>query len=150
MSTSSFDPKKTILTFGPLRILGFAEGTYIDLAMLGAGGSVVVGAYGDGVVVEDPNKAAECTFRLLATGIGRNMAVALTAHYNGGNPFLPVVVSSLDTGEQIVSGAGKIKRLPNKPFAVGGAPVREWVLVMPETLSAVVPGATGVGAPLAP
>lgn len=126
-----YNSKFVTVSYGTLPLLGVADGDFCTTTALGTGAEVTVGAQGHAVVTDDNNEAIEVTVRLVATGDGRNSLSSLIAHHTQGNPYLPLQIISIDTGEAIVGGAAKIKRKPDAAFGTG-APVREIVFVVPE------------------
>lgn len=126
---STYNPNNVIMNYGPLPILGFADGSKISVAFQGDGDTVAVGTDGNAVIVRDNNRSAEVTVRLhAATTQGRATLSSLLAQYNGPNIALPLSIVSRDTGEAIVSAEATIKMRPNADFAQE-APVREIVFV---------------------
>ncbi len=136
MGANTYDPKLVIATFGPLPLLGFADGAMIEVAMQGDGASSQVGTQGEAVVIKSHNRAAEATCRFMGTGLGRATLSALHAHFLALNLALPFTLTSIDTGEQLAGGVAVIKNYPDTSFG-DDAPVREVIFVIGElTLSA--------------
>ncbi len=131
MSTNTYDPKLVVVTFGPLPLLGFADGAMIEIAMQGDGASAQVGTQGEAVVIKNHNRAAEATCRFMGTGLGRATLSALLAHFLAFNLALPFTVTSVDTGEQLAGGVAVIKNVPDASFG-DDAPVREVIFVIGE------------------
>lgn len=136
--TTSYNAKEVMVNFGPLPLLGAADGDFCTVAYQGDGVGMVVGARGATVCIDNHDNSAEVTMRLFATGDGQNTLSALLAHYTAGNPFLPLAVISVSTGESVVAGSAKIKKLPDKSFGTG-APIREIVFVVPEPFDVTGP-----------
>ena len=136
---TQFDPKLVNISFGPLPLLGFADGDKISVTWLGDGDSAVAGTDGEAVVVRSHDRRAEVTVRLMATGAGRTALAALLAHYNAEGPPLPLVISSIDTGEGLASGEATIKNPPETVYAAE-APVREVVFVCHTLRMQTIPG----------
>lgn len=126
---TSYDPKMVGISFGPLPLLGFAPNSMIEVTMLGPGTSAAVGTQGEAVLIDNHNRAAEVKVRFMATGLGRNTLSALRAHYTAGNPALPLMIGSIDTGEELAGGTAKIKNHPDTAFG-DDAPIREVTFVV--------------------
>lgn len=129
MSTSIYDFQDVAVTYGAVPLAGLADGSSVTLNWLGDGDSVAVGGQGDAVVVRDPNRAAEVTVRLQATGPGRNTLSALAALKNIGGDRLPLMIAGPDTGEVFVCTMAAIKQIPPITFGPDEAPVREVVFL---------------------
>lgn len=129
MATASFNPRNAGAAFGPLPMLGVANGTMFEVKMLGPGVSLAVGTQGEAVLVDSHNRSAEVTVRLMATGLGRNTLSALRAHWTAGNPALPFNIISKDTGEALSGGVAKLKNVPDTSFG-DDAPIREVVFIV--------------------
>jgi hypothetical protein len=126
---TSYDPKRVGVSFGPLPILGYASGSMIEVTMLGDGTRAAVGTQGEAVLVDNHNQSAEVKVRLMATGLGRNTLHFLRAHMIAGNPALPLMLNSLDTGEKIGGGVAKLKNYPDASLG-DDAPIREVTFVV--------------------
>lgn len=126
---TSYDPKLVGISFGPLPLLGFASGAMIEVTMLGDGTKAAVGTQGEAVLIDSHNRSAEVKCRFMATGLGRNTLSQLRAHFTAGNPALPLMIGSLDTGEEIAGGVAKMKNHPDSAFG-DDAPIREVTFVV--------------------
>lgn len=115
--------------YGPLPMLGVASGTMFEVKMSGPGTGVAVGSQGEAVLIDNHNRSAEVTVRLMGTGAGRNTLSALRLSWIAGNPAFSLGIESLDTGETLIGGTAKLKNPPDSAFG-DDAPVREVVFVV--------------------
>jgi hypothetical protein len=128
-AVSTYDPQFVNAIFGPMPLLGLADGTMFEVAMQGDGVRAQVGTQGEAVLVENHNFSAEVTCRFMATGLGAVTLSRLHAHKRLFNIALPFILRSIDTGETVASGLAKIKNFPDVSFG-DEAPVREVVFVL--------------------
>jgi len=141
---ATYDPKNIVAIWG-IPLAGFAPDSFITVAWQSEGAQMFAGARGDAVTVYDHNQNAEVTFRLMATGAGRNVLAALGASLNLGGPPLPFQLISPDTGETWVCAQAVLKRAPAAEYATGAAPVREITLLCPKMSLVTVPDPSVLG-----
>lgn len=133
----TYSPKDVKVQCGLFPIEGIAQ-EGVEVRWLGTGAEAYVGVTGSGAVVEDANRAGEVTVTLMATSLTNAL---LSAQFLAGNPYVPFGVISLSTGGEHVSGAAKIKRIPDVTYAAG-MPVLPWVFVLPEMLAVLAGSVT--------
>lgn len=126
MGTKTYDPGDVLVVFGAIPISGFADGEMVKVTHQGDGVKVAVGSAGEVAFIESHQKAAEVTIRLMSTAFINSL---LTAHYQAGNLAVPLVITDASTGSTHVSGAAKIKRMPDAAYG-SEIPVREWAFMV--------------------
>lgn len=136
--TTSYSAKDVNVIFGVLPLLGEGDGDFVTVAPMAEGSTMVVGARGHTVVIDEHNDAIEITVRLAAIGDGRNTLSALVTHHTAGNQYLPIAMNSLSTGETVIGGAAKLKRKPELAFG-SGSPTREVTFLVPNAKMIVTP-----------
>lgn len=96
----TYDPKKVVVSWGPVLFSGFADGTFINAARNNQGVNLVVGATGDGARAISNDRSGIVTLTLLQTaavnallsGIAKSDEIS----GDGVHPFLIKDLGGLD------------------------------------------------------
>ena len=136
---SVYDPKKVVVTWGPLILDGFAEGDMVSVAWQGDGAQATVGTGGEACTTISHDDRAEVAVSLMRTGAGQNTLAALMASYNFERGLaLPFAIASVDTGEVFVAGSAVIKKPPEASLG-NEAPTAEVMFVIERGIYQVAP-----------
>lgn len=114
---NDYDPSRVIASFGTIPLLGFMDGTMIEVERSEDGWGYKAGGQGDGVRVKNLNRSAELTINLLKSSPANAMLSAMAAldeRTNAGKaPFLIKDLNGLTVAEAPVAW---IKKMPKLDF----------------------------------
>jgi hypothetical protein len=129
MLFATYDPKQTILDWGGLMVVGFAEGSMITIEQAEDDYEMSSGAAGDVVLRRMQNPTGSVTFRLQAESPSNSILGARATTSRRFAPVvLPVMIRNLGQLTQCAAPFACLSRPANVEWAAE-AGVREWVLL---------------------
>jgi hypothetical protein len=110
----TYDPKKTLTTFGPILFSGFADGTFINAARNNQAVNTVVGSTGDGARAISNDKSGIITLTLLQSSRVSALlsAIAKQDEING-DGIHPMLIKDLRGFDFVKAGEMWIQKLPD-------------------------------------
>ena len=118
--TSTYDPSQVVVTFGELRITGYADGTVIKVERDEDRYTKKIGVDGETGRTRNNNRGGTIEVTLLQTSAS-NLALSAKATADddapGGLPPEPLVVKDLEGNSLHVAAAAWIQKLPASEFA---------------------------------
>lgn len=124
-----YDPQKVSLIWDTIDISGFAEGSMIQVNMLGDGASSKTGTGGFTSFVYSADRRAEIMFRLMEDAPSNFKLQSAYDPSVGGNAPKAVTVARVGSGIKMHAGEGVLERVPGVTYD-NGVPVREWKLMV--------------------
>jgi hypothetical protein len=108
----TYDPKKVLMTWGPVLFSGFADGTFINAARNNQGVNMVVGSTGDGARAISNDKSGIVTATLLQTSlVNAQLSAIEAADQNNGDGVLPLLIKDLGSTDLVKAGSMWIQKL---------------------------------------
>jgi hypothetical protein len=118
--TTTYDPSEVVVTFGELRLSGYADGTVIKVERTEERYATKVGLDGEGGRARNNNRAGTIEVTLLQTSAS-NASLSLKAQADddapGGLPPEPLIVKDLQGNSLHVAAAAWIQKLPSSEYA---------------------------------
>lgn len=124
----TYDPKKNIVIFGAQQIHGFAEDDIVEIAPLGDGMTIYVGADGEVGRSIDPNECYEVTLHLATTSRSNEyLSLLFNTDRKTGKGLYPLMIKDLSGQTMFFARQAWIQ---NAPEGSKGRQIdaNEWVL----------------------
>lgn len=117
--STTYDPSEIAVTFGPLLIKGFSDGTFVKVERSEERYTTKVGVDGEGAFARNNNRAGTIEVTLLQTSASNaalSALVALDDDAPGPNPPVPCIVKDLQGNSLHVAAAARISKLPASEY----------------------------------
>lgn len=108
----TYDPKKVLVTWGPVLFSGFADGTFITAVRNNQGVNLAVGATGDAARAISNDKSGIVTLTLLQSSVVNGLMSAIEkADQENGDGVLPLFIKDLKGFDLVKAGTAWIQKL---------------------------------------
>lgn len=126
----TYDPKKVLVTFGPVLFSGFADGTFINAARNNQSVNLAVGSTGDAARAISNDKSGIVTLTLLQSSIVNGLLSAIEkADQERGDGVLPLFIKDLNGLDLVKASTAWVQKLAdyNRGREIGDGNVA-WIL----------------------
>jgi hypothetical protein len=130
MAAKVYDAKSVIITFGPILVSGFADGTFVSVDQNEDSFTLQMGTDGEGTRSKSNNKSHTITFTLMQSSDSNDL---LSAQHNldlatpNGDGIGPLFVKDLLGRATYLAETAWIRKPPTAEFGREAGP-REWTL----------------------
>lgn len=108
----TYDPKKVLVTFGPVLFSGFADGTFINAARNNQGVNLGVGSTGDAARAISNDKSGIVTLTLLQSSKVNGLLSGIErSDQENGDGVLPLLLKDLNGFDLVKAGTAWIQKL---------------------------------------
>ena len=108
----TYDPKKVLVTFGPVLFSGFADGTFINAARNNQGVNLAVGSTGDAARAISNDKSGIVTLTLLQSStVNGQMSAIAKLDEGSGDGVHPLFIKDLRGLDLVKAGAAWIQKI---------------------------------------
>ena len=108
----TYDPKKVLVTFGPVLFSGFADGTFINAARNNQGVNLGVGSTGDSARAISNDKSGIVTLTLLQSSkVNALLSAIEIADQEEGDGVLPLFIKDLKGLDLVKAGTAWIQKI---------------------------------------
>lgn len=126
----TYDPKKVLVTFGPVLFSGFADGTFITAVRNNQGVNLEVGSTGDAARALSNDKSGIITLTLLqSSNVNALMSGIEKLDQENGDGVLPLFIKDLKGLDLVKAGTAWIQKMADynrgRVIADGNVP---WIL----------------------
>lgn len=123
---AEFDPKKVIVSYGPVILGGVADGTFINVVRREDSHELQVGAYGDFLFITKNDKSGQVSATLLQSSLTNDALSGVIASQEAGLlGALPLTIKDLSGNSIYFSREAKILKPPDAGYGQTGEN-REW------------------------
>lgn len=138
MTIKNYDPKKVGVIVAGQPVTGFADGTFVKVAMDEDAFSLHIGADGESTRVKNANLAGKFTITLMASSAANDYlsGLATADRVSGTGTFVVLVKDNRGTSLHTAATAW-VSKVPEAEYAKDGPGHREWVIQTDELLSYV-------------
>ncbi len=110
----TYDPKKVLVSFGPVLFSGFADGTFINAARNNQGVNLAVGATGDAARAISNDKSGLVTLTLLqSSNVNALLSAIEKLDQENGDGVNPLFIKDLKGLDVVKASTAWIQKIPD-------------------------------------
>lgn len=114
-----YDPKRTIVTYGPIPMAGYAPGTYVRVTRNAVVYRTITGTNGEYKRIRTRNRSGTVEVTLRGTSpVNRLLSIIAQTDENGGSIFAPISIADTLNGGLFFGRNAYIDRYPAKSYGL--------------------------------
>jgi hypothetical protein len=134
VAIATYDPLKIVVTFGPLILSGYADGSFLTIDRTTDSFALIVGSSGEQARSRSNDRSAIATLKLLQTSLANDaLSLQLQADELNGSGISPFMVKDLRGNSLTLAKEAWIIKPPTQDFDRTIGP-REWNIQLAEAL----------------